>query len=278
MSKSAKTFWKIFVLAWGLLLIFILMVNFGVFGKLPSLAELENPSMLSSSEIYAADGTLMGKYYLKDRTNIKYQDISQNVVKALVATEDERFYQHSGIDIRSLARAVVFLGREGGASTITQQLAKNLLNQGSENKAMRLIEKFKEWIVAIKLERNFTKEEIASLYLNMVSYGDEIYGIRNAAKTYFQKEPDRLSVEESAVLVGLLKGNTIYNPRRNPKAALDRRNTVMDQMVRNNFLPASDAERLKLQPIKLNYKKLDENGGIAPYFREVLRDEIKKWC
>ena len=278
MSKSAKTFWKIFALAWGLLLIFILMVNFGVFGKLPSLAELENPSMLSSSEIYAADGTLMGKYYLKDRTNIKYQDISQNVVKALVATEDERFYQHSGIDIRSLARAVVFLGREGGASTITQQLAKNLLNQGSENKAMRLIEKFKEWIVAIKLERNFTKEEIASLYLNMVSYGDEIYGIRNAAKTYFQKEPDRLSVEESAVLVGLLKGNTIYNPRRNPKAALDRRNTVMDQMVRNNFLPASDAERLKLQPIKLNYKKLDENGGIAPYFREVLRDEIKKWC
>lgn len=278
MSNSIKTFWKIFVLAWGLFILFIIMVNFGVFGKLPSLAELENPSMLSSSEIYAVDGTLMGKYYLKDRTNVKYQDISQNVVKALIATEDERFYQHSGIDIRSLARVVIFLGQKGGGSPITQQLAKNLLNQGSENKAIRIIEKFKEWIVAIKLERNFTKEEILSLYLNMVSYGDEIYGIRNAARTYFQKEPDRLSVEESAVLVGLLKGNTIYNPRRNPKAALDRRNTVISQMVRNDFLPEVEAERLKLQPIKLNYKKQDENGGIAPYFREVLRDEIKKWC
>ncbi len=278
MSTSVKTFWKLFALVWGLFLLFIVMVNFGVFGKLPSLAELENPSMLSSSEIYAADGTLMGKYYLKDRTNVKYQDISQNVVKALIATEDERFYQHSGIDIRSLARVVIFLGQKGGGSPIPQQLAKNLLNQGSENKAIRIIEKFKEWIVAIKLERNFTKEEILSLYLNMVSYGDEIYGIRNAAKTYFQKEPARLSVEESAVLVGLLKGNTIYNPRRNPKAALDRRNTVISQMVRNDFLPAAEAERLKLQPIKLNYKKQDENGGIAPYFREVLRDEIKKWC
>ena len=278
MSNSIKTFWKIFVLAWGLFLLFIIAVNMGVFGKLPSLAELENPSMLSSSEIYASDGTLMGKYYLKDRTNVKYQDISQNVVKALIATEDERFYQHSGIDIRSLARVIIFLGQKGGGSPITQQLAKNLLNQGSENKALRVIEKFKEWIVAIKLERNFTKEEILSLYLNMVSYGDEIYGIRNAAKTYFQKEPDRLSVEESAVLVGLLKGNTIYNPRRNPKAALDRRNTVISQMVRNDFLPAREAEALKLKPIKLNYKKLDENAGIAPYFREVLRDEIKKWC
>jgi penicillin-binding protein 1A len=278
MSNSIKTFWKIFVLAWGLFLLFIIAVNLGVFGKLPSLAELENPSMLSSSEIYASDGTLMGKYYLKDRTNVKYQDISQNVVKALIATEDERFYQHSGIDIRSLARVIIFLGQKGGGSPITQQLAKNLLNQGSENKALRVIEKFKEWIVAIKLERNFTKEEILSLYLNMVSYGDEIYGIRNAAKTYFQKEPDRLSVEESAVLVGLLKGNTIYNPRRNPKAALDRRNTVISQMVRNDFLPAREAEALKLKPIKLNYKKLDENAGIAPYFREVLRDEIKKWC
>jgi penicillin-binding protein 1A len=278
MSNTIKTFWKIFALAWSLFILFIVMVNFGVFGKLPSLAELENPSMLSSSEIYASDGTLMGKYYLKDRTNVKYQDISQNVVKALIATEDERFYQHSGIDIRSLARVVIFLGQKGGGSPITQQLAKNLLNQGSENKAIRIIEKFKEWIVAIKLERNFTKEEILSLYLNMVSYGDEIYGIRNAAKTYFQKEPDRLSVQESAVLVGLLKGNTIYNPRRNPKAALDRRNTVISQMVRNDFLPATEAERMKLEPIKLNYKKQDENGGIAPYFREVLRDEIKKWC
>jgi penicillin-binding protein 1A len=200
------------------------------------------------------------------------------VIDALISTEDERFYKHSGIDIKSLARAVVFLGSEGGASTITQQLAKNLLNQGNNNKAIRVIEKFKEWIVAIKLERNFTKEEIASLYLNMVSYGDEIYGIRNAAKTYFQKEPSRLNIEESAVLVGLLKGNTLYNPRRNPKAALDRRNTVIDQMVRNDFLPEAEAAKLKVKPIDLKYKKMDENAGIGPYFRDVLRDEVKKWC
>jgi penicillin-binding protein 1A len=279
MRASIRTFWKFFAIAWGVFILFLLAVNLGLFGKLPSLVELENPSMLSSSEIYASDGSLMGKYYLKDRINVKYQDISQNVVKALIATEDERFYQHSGIDVRSLVRAVVYLGSEGGASTITQQLAKNLLfGEGSKNFIMRVIEKFKEWIVAIKLERNFTKEEILALYLNMVTYGDEIYGIRNAAKTYFQKEPDRLAVEEAAVLVGLLKGSTRYNPRRNPKASMDRRNTVLDQMVRNDFLAAAEADKLKLKPIALKYKKLDENAGIAPYFREVLRDEVKKWC
>lgn len=278
MSTTVKLFWKVFLWSWAGFIIFLITLNFGLFGKLPSLAELENPSMLSSSEVYASDGTLMGKYYLKDRTNVKYADISPNVVKALISTEDERFYKHAGIDVKSLARAVVYLGREGGASTLTQQLAKNLLNQGTTNKMMRVIEKFKEWIVAIKLERNFTKEEILSLYLNMVSYGDEIYGIRNAAKTYFQKEPARLSIEEAAVLVGLLKGNTIYNPRRNPKAALDRRNTVIDQMVRNNYLSEKEATALKLKPIDLKYKKLDENSGIAPYFRDILKDEIKKWC
>jgi penicillin-binding protein 1A len=234
--------------------------------------------MLSSSEILATDGTLMGKYYTKDRTNVKYKDISINVVHALIATEDERFYEHSGIDIRSLARALVYMGREGGASTITQQLAKNLLNQGSSNSITRLTEKFKEWVVAIKLEKNFTKEEIAALYLNMVSFGDEIYGIRNAAKTYFQKEPDRLSVEEAAVLVGLLKGNTIYNPRRNYKAAFDRRNIVINQMVRNGFLTAKEAAINKRNPIDLKYKKLDENAGVAPYFRDILKDDIKSWC
>jgi penicillin-binding protein 1A len=279
MSKAVRIFWKLFFIAWAVLIVFLVAVNFGIFGKLPSLVELENPSMLSSSEIYAADGSLMGKYYTKDRINVSYNDISQNVIKALIATEDERFYDHSGIDAKSMARAFFYLGKEGGASTITQQLAKNLLfGEGSKNFVMRVIEKFKEWIVAIKLERNFTKEEIIALYLNMVTYGDEIYGIRNAARTYFQKEPSRLEVEEAAVLVGLLKGTTKYNPRRNPKASLDRRNTVLDQMVRNNFLPAPEAEKLKKDFIKLKYRKMDENAGISPYFREVLRDEIKKWC
>jgi penicillin-binding protein 1A len=278
MTIAIRIFWKIFLCAWGIFILFIISLNLGVFGKLPSLEELENPSMLSSSEILATDGTLMGKYYTKDRTNVKYKDISINVIHALVATEDERFYEHSGIDVRSLARAVVYMGREGGASTITQQLAKNLLNQGSNNSIMRLTEKFKEWVVAIKLEKNFTKEEIAALYLNMVSFGDEIYGIRNAAKTYFQKEPDRLSVEEAAVLVGLLKGNTFYNPRRNYKAAFDRRNIVINQMVRNGFLKQEEAAIDKRKPIELKYKKLDENAGVAPYFRDVLKEDVKNWC
>ncbi|MFN5913842.1 MAG: transglycosylase domain-containing protein, partial [Chitinophagaceae bacterium] len=231
-SRPVRIFWKIFFYAWGFAVLLILVIYLGLFGKLPSIEELENPSMMSSSEIYADDGTLMGKFYLKDRINVKYQDISPNVIKALIATEDERFYEHSGIDVRSLLRAVVFLGSEGGASTITQQLAKSLLGQQSRMSVGRVIEKLKEWIVAIRLERNFTKEEIITLYLNMVNYGDETYGIRNAAKTYFQKEPGDLQVEEAAVLVGLLKGSTRYNPRRNPKAAMYRRNTVLDQMVR----------------------------------------------
>jgi penicillin-binding protein 1A len=277
-SKSVRIFWKVFLYGWGAFFLLILLIYSGLFGKLPSIDELENPSMMSSSEIYADDGTLMGKFYQKDRINVKYQDISPNVIHALIATEDERFYDHSGIDIKSLVRAIVFLGREGGASTITQQTAKALLGQESRKSVGRVIEKFKEWIVAIKLERNLTKEEIITLYLNMVTYGDEIYGIRNAAKTYFQKEPGQLEIEEAAVLVGLLKGSTRYNPRRNPKYSMARRNIVIDQMVRNNFLDQETAKSLKIAPIKLKYLKLDENSGISPYLREVLRDEIKTWC
>lgn len=277
-SKPVRIFWKLFFIFWAAITLLIILIYVGLFGKLPSIEELQNPAMMSSSEIYADDGTLMGKFYLKDRINVKYQDISQNVIKALISTEDERFYQHSGIDIKSLTRAIIFLGSEGGASTITQQTAKALLGQESRKSVMRIIEKLKEWIVAIRLERNFTKEEIITLYLNMVNYGDETYGIRNAAKTYFQKEPGQLTIEESAVLVGLLKGSTRYNPRRNPKASMARRNTVLDQMVRNNFLSKEEARKLKIGPINLKYLKLDENAGMAPYLREVLKEEIKNWC
>jgi penicillin-binding protein 1A len=235
--------------------------------------------MLSSSEIYGSDGTLMGKYYTKDRTNVKYGDISPNVINALIATEDERFYQHSGIDAKGTARAVLFLGTKGGASTITQQLAKNMLEQGlTKNIIRRVIEKFKEWIISVKLERNFTKEEILALYLNTVSFSDNLYGIGNASRSFFQKDPDRLSVDEAAVLVGMVNGPTIFNPRRNPKNALDRRNLVLNRMVTNGYLNETDASVLKAKPIQLNYKKLDENAGIAPYFRDVLREEVKKWC
>lgn len=277
MKKAVRIFWRIFLGGFVAFILLIILVNFGVFGRMPSLSELENPSILQASEVYAADGTLMGKYYKErgNRSNVKYRDISKYVIDALVSTEDERFYKHSGIDFKSTLRAVFTAGTQGGGSTITQQLAKALLAQGSSNKALRVIEKLKEWIISIKLEKNFTKEEILTLYLNAVPFGDNIYGIRNAARTFFQKEPDVLKVEEAAVLVGMLKANHTYNPRRNPVAAKDRRNVVLSQMVANGKLKREEFERLKGQPIKLNYRKLDENTGYAPYFREVLKSEIR---
>jgi penicillin-binding protein 1A len=278
MKKPIRIFWKIVAIGTGIFILFLILLNY--FGDMPSLQELENPSILQATEVYANDGFLMGKYYLDrgNRSNVKYHDISKHVVDALISTEDIRFYDHSGIDAKGLARAVIHLGSDGGASTITQQLAKNMLGQGSKNIFLRIIEKFKELIIAVKLERNFTKEEILSLYLNVVPFSDNIYGIRNASLAFFQKEPDRLDVEEAAVLVGMLKGNTVYNPRIHPLAAFNRKNTVIDQMQKNNCFSEEEAKTLKLKPIPLNYKKQDENAGLAPYFREELRGEVKKWC
>lgn len=278
MKKSNRIFWTVFFSGFGAFVLFIVLCILGVFGKLPSLKELENPSILQSSEVFAADGTLMGKYYSErgNRSNVVYRDISPHVINALVATEDERFYDHAGIDAKSTMRAVFLLGKEGGGSTITQQLAKELLKQGSRNKAWRVIEKFKEYIVAIRLERNFTKEEIIALYLNAVPFGDNIYGIRNAARTFFQKEPYQLSIDESALLVGMLKANSLYNPRLHPKESKERRNVVLGQMEKNDKIKPSEAKRYRALPIKINYKKLDENTGYAPYFREVLRNEVNE--
>ena len=281
MRKAIPIFWKIFFAGLGAFVILLVLINLGVFGSLPSLKELENPSIMLASEVYADDGTLMGKYYKdkSNRSNVEYHDISKNAINALLSTEDKRFYEHSGIDGMGVLRAVVKLGRDGGGSTITQQLAKYMLGQGSHNIARRGIEKLKEWITAVRLERNFTKEEILALYLNAVPFGDNVYGIRNASRTFFQKEPDQLTVDESAMLIGMLSGNTLYNPRKNPKAAIERRNTVINRMVESNYITADEGRKYKLKPIDLsNYKKLDENNGLAPYFRDVIRDELKKWC
>ncbi len=277
MKKTVRIFWWIFLVGFGSIILLIALANFGLFGKMPSLKDLENPSIQQASEVYAVDGTLMGRYYTErgNRSNVKYRDISKHVIDALIATEDERFYSHAGIDFKSTLRAIFTLGRQGGGSTITQQLAKALLEQGSKNKAWRVIEKVKEWIIAVKLERNFTKEEIVTLYLNAVPFGNNIYGIRNASRTFFQKEPDRLTIEEAALLVGMLKGNSLYNPVRNPKAALDRRNVVISQMAVNGKITTEEAAKLKAKPIVLSYKKMDENTGYAPYFREVLKDEVR---
>lgn len=280
MSKPVRIFWRIFFGGVAAFVLLLILINFGVFGKMPSLAQLENPSITLATEVYGDDGTPLGKYYKErgNRSNVNYSDISKYVIDALVATEDERFYDHSGIDAKGVLRAVIFLGQKGGGSTITQQLALNMFDERATNKLSRSIQKLKEWIIAVKLERNFTKQEILALYLNTVSYSENVYGIRNAARTFFQKEPDRLTVEEAAVLVGMVNGPTVFNPRKYPKAALDRRNLVLSRMVTNGFLTEAQGKTAKATPIKLNFKKADENNGIAPYFLDVIRDELKAWC
>lgn len=272
-----RFFWRVFFICAAGVIGLIALVYFGVFGYMPSMRELENPTIQQATEVYASDGTLMGKYYLPsgNRTMVRYKEISSNVINSLLATEDKRFYEHAGIDFKGTMRAVMLLGSDGGGSTITQQLALALFNQRSSNKATRLIQKLKEWIIAVKLEKNFTKEEIVALYLNAVPFSENQFGIRNASKTFFQKEPSQLNVEESALLVGMINGPGVYNPRRNPKAALDRRNLVITRLAEKGDITPQKAEALKAKPIVLNYKKMDENTGYAPYFREVLRDEIK---
>jgi len=278
MKRSVKFLWRI--VFGGLLLFFVLLISvvFGLFGKLPSLEQLENPQANLASEIYADDGkTLMGKIYTENRSPVEYRDISPNVINALIATEDERFYEHSGIDVKSLLRAVKGLGSDGGGSTITQQLAKNILGQGTGNILKRGIDKLKEWVVAVKLEKNFTKEEIISLYLNRVPWLN-VFGIRNASRTYFQKEPSLLSVDEAALLVGMLKGPGQYDPVRHPEAAIKRRNIVLDQLIKNDYIKEGEADILKKKPLGIKYKKIDENMGVAPYFRLVLGKKMDEWC
>ncbi len=279
MKRSVKILWRLFWLGFILFAGMLLAANFGLFGKMPSLTELENPEADLASEVYSSDGLLMGKYYAENRSEVKYSQISPTVINALVATEDERFYDHSGIDAEALGRVVYTLGRQGGGSTITQQVAKMMLNQGGGNVLRRGIDKLKEWIVAVKLERNFTKEELITLYLNRAPWLG-VFGIRNASRMYFQKEPKDLKIEEAAVLVGMLKGSSIYDPIRHPDLALNRRNTVINQMVacKQQFLSEAEATKLKAKPLITNFKKIDENVGIAPYFRDVLKDKLKEWA
>ncbi len=282
MRKAVLIFWILFFSGVAVVTTFIILIATGSFGKLPSLQELENPSLVLASEVYGEDGSLMGKYYTDkgNRNHADYAAISPNVIHALVATEDERFYDHSGIDAKGVLRAVLKFGKAGGGSTITQQLALNMFNgERSHSRIRRVVQKLKEWIIAIELERNFTKEEILALYLNDVSFSDNVYGIRNAARTFFQKEPADLSVDEAALLVGMVNNPSIFNPRTNPKAALERRNLVINRMATNRFITEAEAAGLKQQPVDLgHYRKLDENNGVAPYFRDVLRGDLKKWC
>ena len=275
MKRSVRWLWRIFGIC--VLFFFVLIAGYwwNWWGNMPSITELENPSSALSSEVFANDNTVMGRYFVQDRSNSKYSEISQNVFNALIATEDARFDEHSGIDGRSTMRAIVELGHGGGGSTITQQLAKNLFGRKRPSLLTMPFIKLKEWVLAVKLERNLTKHEIITLYLNTVPFPDNVYGIKNASLTFFNKTPDKLIVAEAATLVGSLKGNSIYNPRSHPKQSTDRRNTVIDQMVKYDKITAADGEKYKAIPLTLDYHKLDYHEGTAPYFRQVLEAQVK---
>lgn len=276
--KITKWLWICFVAGILFFIGTITAIEMGALGYMPSIEELENPQSNEASTVYAADGTILGKYFYENRTPVEYSEISQNAVKALVATEDERFYDHSGIDGIAILRAVFNMGNKGGGSTITQQLAKNLFPRSDYNKFTIVFVKLKEWVTAVKLERNLTKEEIITLYLNTVPFGGNIFGIKTAANTFYNKEPKDLTVDEAAVLIGMLKANTRYNPKRNPENSKARRNVVLQKMVDNQYLTPGDAQKYAAMPIALKYKTIDHNSGRAPYFRQVLEQELKRWC
>ncbi len=279
--KYIKIFWSVFIAGIFAVVLFFLFASWGVFGALPTFEELENPESNVATEIISSDGKTLGKFYLQNRTPVKYSDLPDHLVNALVATEDERFYDHSGIDARGTLRAIVTVGGSGGASTISQQLAKNLFHgEGSKNIVERIVQKAKEWVIAIRLERQYTKHEIIAMYLNTVDFVNHAVGIRSASKIYFGKEPKNLTVEESAVFVGMLKNPSYFNPARESRKdiVLNRRNTVLSQMVKNNFLDAGERDILAKKPIELDFNPEDHNEGIATYFREYLREYMRKWA
>lgn len=275
------TFWKIVLgcVAFGIILIFA--VGLGLFGKLPSFRDLENPKSNLASDVISDDGVVLGSYYVQNRSNVRYDQISPNVINALIATEDVRFYSHSGIDFKRTFTIIFYnlIGRKQGASTITQQLALNMFQEEgrAHNFFKRFIQKLQEWIIAIKLERNYTKEEIITMYLNTVDFGAyNSFGIKAAAQTYFNTTPDKLEPEQAAVLVGMLKGPAVYSPIRNPERSLARRNTVLENMRKAGYLSDQEAEGLKQKPLVLSFKPSSHNDGYATYFRSVLKKDIQK--
>ncbi|QJW92233.1 penicillin-binding protein [Spirosoma taeanense] len=267
--------------------VFILNYNFlYLTGAMPSVEELRNPKLNQASEIYSQDGVMIGKFYAENRTPIKFENIPEPLINALIATEDIRFFNHGGIDPRAIGRAVVNLGSDGGGSTITQQLAKNLFKtRRKQNKGFltripgirAIIYKSKEWLMALKLERNFTKQEILTYYFNTVDFGSNSFGLKTAARTFFNKDPDSLNVQEGAVLVGLQKATTAYNPLKNPKRSQERRNVVLNQMAKYNFLTQAQADSISALPLVTEYTPENPYSGPASYLKNAVQDFVKKW-
>jgi penicillin-binding protein 1A len=265
----------------GMLFLFFLSVLIykGVLGPLPTYAELMAIQTRTASEVFSEDGVLLGKYYVENRVNADFEEISPNIINALVATEDARFFEHSGIDMRAWARVIIkslllFDESSGGGSTLSQQLAKNLYTRRDYWMMSLLVNKIREMFVARRLERIYTKEELLRLYLNTVPFSENVYGVKVASQRFFNKSPEDLAVEEAAVLVGMLKATTIYNPVRNPERALARRNTVLNQMEKYEYISEAECDSLKGLPIALKYHKEGHHSGLATYFREHLRLEL----
>ncbi|MGY6741876.1 MAG: penicillin-binding protein 1A [Cecembia sp.] len=292
-SKIIKLIWLVFAagLVGFVLFIWAVSVNFlGLFGELPDFKALENPRTEEASELYSADGVLLGSYFRENRSPVTFNELSPNLVNALIATEDVRFEKHSGIDLQSMGRvlfkSLILRQGAGGGSTLSQQTAKNLFktrnleSQGTLSRVpglRMLIIKTKEWIVAAKLEKSYTKDEILTLYLNTSEFGSNAYGIKTASKTFFNKNPNELELQEAAVLVGLFKAPTYYSPVFNPENSLRRRNTVLAQMAKYGYISKTERDSLMAMPIELDYRVENQNQGIATYFREVLKGELLQW-
>jgi len=277
-SKFKRIFWRLFVLGVVCIVLMFVLINVGWIGYLPPIDELQNPKNKYATEIYSSDLQLLGRYFYskQNRVGVHYSEISKNVVNALVATEDVRYYDHSGIDGRSLTRAFVLTGllhrkNSGGGSTITQQLAKQLYSPQADNFIQRALQKPIEWVISIKLEKLYTKDEILAMYLNQFDFLNNAVGIKSAAQIYFSKSPASLKVEEAATLIGMCKNPSFFNPVRFNKRTCDRRNVVLNQMRKADYLTREQYDSIKVLPLTLKYQKVDHKLGLAAYFREYLR-------
>ncbi len=278
-TKFIKWFWILFLSGVLSVILVFLLASWGVFGEMPTLDRLENPQTNLATEIISSDGATLGKFYLDDnRTPVSYKDLPPNLVDALVATEDARYYEHSGIDGFGTLRALVFLGQRGGASTISQQLARQLfVGVRSKNLFQAVTQKIKEWVIATRLERSYTKEEIIAMYMNIYDFGYNADGIRSASRIYFGKEPADLKTEESAVLVGMLKNSSLYNPIRREELVLNRRNTVLSQMEKYDYITESQKDSLQALKMDINFNPESHREGLATYFRMYLQGYLNDW-
>jgi penicillin-binding protein 1A len=280
-SKYVRWFWMVFLGGILAIVLLFLLASWGALGEMPDYTRLENPETNLATEIISSDDKTLGKFYFDDnRTPVGFDDLPKNLVDALVATEDVRYYEHSGIDARGTLRAIVNLGSKGGASTISQQVARQLfVGVASTSTISRLTQKIKEWVIATRLERQYTKEEIIVMYFNIYDFGNNGDGIRSAARIYFGKEPKELDLKESAMLVGMFKNSSLYNPipSRNPVGVRNRRNVVLAQMAKYDYITEDIKESLQKTELDLNFSPESHREGIATYFREYLRSFMKEW-